>query len=134
VGASDEIRAALAANEAFYAAFAAGDAVAMEGLWASTTPVLCIHPGGAALYGRDAVMESWAEILQSPPPIAHSSAEVTILRGLAIVTCIEHIEDDALCASNLFVWEDGAWLIAHHQAGAINPANLPQTPSSGHLH
>ena len=42
---SDENRALLAANEAFYRAFASRDAEAMAGLWARTVPVACIHPG-----------------------------------------------------------------------------------------
>jgi ketosteroid isomerase-like protein len=134
LGAADEIRAALAANAAFYAAFAAGDAEAMEGLWATTSPVICVHPGTTALHGRDAVMQSWQEILASPPPIRHDSAQVAVVRGLAIVTCLEHIDDDALCATNVFLWEDGAWRLAHHQASGIHPSNLDVTSSGGHLH
>ena len=35
-----------AAEQAFYAAFARLDAVAMADVWAADQPVCCIHPGG----------------------------------------------------------------------------------------
>ena len=47
---SDE-EAVLAANEAFYRAFAARDFAAMDALWAAEAPVACIHPGWDALVG-----------------------------------------------------------------------------------
>ena len=45
-----ELDAILFANEAFYHAFADGDSAAMEALWASQTPVCCIHPGWGAIH------------------------------------------------------------------------------------
>ena len=38
--------AVLAANAAFYRAFAERDVDAMDALWARSIPVACIHPGG----------------------------------------------------------------------------------------
>ncbi|MEK6609286.1 MAG: nuclear transport factor 2 family protein, partial [Myxococcota bacterium] len=46
----------LAANESFYAAFAARDADAMEALWATGVPVACVHPGWDAIRGREDVV------------------------------------------------------------------------------
>ncbi len=54
----------LAANAAFYSAFAASDAKAMDAVWARRAPVACVHPGWEALVGRDRVMESWRRILR----------------------------------------------------------------------
>ncbi|HEY6335991.1 MAG TPA: nuclear transport factor 2 family protein, partial [Alphaproteobacteria bacterium] len=56
----------LAVNEAFYRAFADRDLTAMDKVWARVVEVACVHPGWAPLYGRDAVMESWAGILSNP--------------------------------------------------------------------
>lgn len=131
---ANEIRAAVAANGSFYEAFARGDLDAMEDLWATTSPVLCTHPGGNTLHGRDAVMESWEKILASPPPVVRSDEQVTIIRGVAFVSCLEHIGDGTLAATNVFVWEDRAWRLVHHQAGAMFQAEAAAPPPSGHLH
>ena len=47
----------------FYAAFAATDLTAMDRVWQDGDETVCIHPGGAFLSGKSAVMQSWAEIL-----------------------------------------------------------------------
>ena len=57
---------ALAANDAFYAALSGKDIAAMDGLWARTAEVTCIHPGWNVLAGRDHVMASWEAILRNP--------------------------------------------------------------------
>ena len=130
----EEIRAALAANAEFYDALASGNYGAMDELWAATTPVLCTHPGTPALHGREAVMESWRDVLSSPPPVTCSSSRVAVVRGLAFVTCLEHIGDGTLAASNVFVWENRSWKLVHHQSGALSTLD-PETPAPGdHLH
>ena len=47
----------LFANDAFYNAFSSRDAAAMEQVWASQSPVTCIHPGWQALTSRAEVFE-----------------------------------------------------------------------------
>jgi hypothetical protein len=130
VSVSSEIRAALEANSRFYEVFADGDSDAMDGLWATTTPVLCTHPGSETLHGRDVVMRSWNEILDRPPPIAHSGGQVAIIRGVAFVSCLEHIGDGTLAATNIFVWEDQEWRLVHHQAGPLHE-DLSHPPAKG---
>jgi hypothetical protein len=117
----DERQAALRSNEAFYRAFASGDHVAMDSLWARAEAVLCVHPGAPPVHGRDAVMESWREILTRPPPIEFADPQVEIVRGVAFVTCIESFSGRSLAATNVFVWESGRWRLTHHQASAIAP-------------
>lgn len=114
-----ELHAALAANASFYAAFAKGDLRAMDSIWSVSEPVLCCHPGTLPLHGRTAVMESWQAILGQPPPIAVSEARAVVIRGVAFVTCLEQIGGEVLAATNVLVWEDGQWRMAHHQSGAI---------------
>ena len=111
----------LAANAAFYAAFAAQDANAMAALWARRAPVACIHPGWRALRGRDAVLSSWRSILGGPgsPPISCADAAAHVLGDAAFVICVEHIPGVELIATNLFVREDGEWKLVHHQASSI---------------
>jgi ketosteroid isomerase-like protein len=113
--------AVLAANLEFYRAFTARDLAAMDALWARHAPVACLHPGWTALKDRDAIMDSWAEILSNPdaPRIASFDEHVFLYGDTALVLCEEKLEGGTLAASNLFVREDGVWRIAHHQAGQI---------------
>jgi len=120
-GVDEEREAALRANEAFYRALAGGDYSAMESLWARVEGVLCIHPGGEPLRGREAVMRSWREILGSPPAVRFGEGQLEIVRGLAFVTGIETIGAQRLAATNVFVWEGGRWRLTLHQAGHVLP-------------
>lgn len=112
--------AVLKANEAFYAAFAAGDCAAMEQVWAAEVNITCTHPGWPALVGRERVIESWRNILNNDETsqIASSGAVAFILDGAAYVTCHEHVGSNLLVATNIFVNENGTWKLCHHQAGA----------------
>jgi hypothetical protein len=115
---SDDV---LAANLEFYRAFTARDLVAMEALWARRAPVGCVHPGWPPLAGRDVVMESWHGILDNPaaPRIACYDERVLLYGETALVLCEEELDGGTLVASNLFVREDGAWKMTHHQAGQL---------------
>jgi ketosteroid isomerase-like protein len=107
----------LFANEAFYQAFADGDATAMEALWAEDAPVACLHPGWEPLYEREHVIASWRAILQSPPPIRCLAPRVYDLGDSAFVICWEEVGDQVLIATNIFAREAGQWRIVHHQSG-----------------
>ena len=119
--------AVLAANLEFYRAFTARDLAAMEALWAREAPVACIHPGWPVLAEREIIIESWRGILDNPnaPRIACFDERVYLYGDAALVVCEEELDGGTLAASNLFVREDGAWRIAHHQAGQI-AARQPQ--------
>jgi len=114
----------LAANAAFYSAFAGADVKAMDGVWARRAPVACIHPGWEALVGRDRVMESWRRILRGgSSPITCGAAVAHLLGDAAFVTCLERLPGVALIATNFFVREDGHFRMVHHHAG---PAARPE--------
>ncbi|MBW1886606.1 MAG: nuclear transport factor 2 family protein [Deltaproteobacteria bacterium] len=126
---------ALRVNQALYAAIADGDLRGMDELWARDEPVLCIHPGGAPLQGRIAVMASWSEIFDGgAPPISYSQDSVSLIRGVAFVNCLEHLGDTTLAASNVLVWESSAWRIIQHTAGILTQAQEVSPPPSGPLH
>jgi ketosteroid isomerase-like protein len=135
-----EMRAVLAANQAFYDAFAARDVETMEALWARRAPVTCVHPGWQALRGRDAVLASWRGILQGPNPPAITCADATahLLGEAAFVICTERLPGVELVATNVFVREDGAWrLVQHHASGVARPvaeAEADDEDSGGLLH
>jgi ketosteroid isomerase-like protein len=114
----------LAANEAFYDAFARKDAAAMDALWARDTPVACLHPGWAALVGREPVVESWRRILLgggAPASIRCERARAHLAGGMAWVICEEILPGGALVATNLFVRERGSWRLVHHHASPLPP-------------
>jgi hypothetical protein len=111
----------VAVNDAFYQAFNQRDMTSMEGLWASSAPVSCIHPGWNVLQGREAVLDSWRSILNNPnqPRIVTGGATVSIFDSIAVVICRELVAGSPLVATNVFVLEDGAWKLLHHQSGGV---------------
>ncbi|HEY9847631.1 MAG TPA: nuclear transport factor 2 family protein, partial [Candidatus Caenarcaniphilales bacterium] len=60
----DTLQPVLAANQAFYRAFEKKDITAMSAVWSHGTGSLCIHPGGAALHGWEAIRASWEKIFR----------------------------------------------------------------------
>jgi len=116
----------LEANERFYRAFARRDADGMARLWADRHPVACVHPGWDVLDGREKVDESWRRILGSEgaPDLSCEVAEAHVLGEVAFVTCHEVMDGGVLATTNLFVREDGAWRMVHHQATPIAPGQV----------
>lgn len=128
--------AALAANRAFYKAFAAADIKAMDALWARRADVACIHPGWGLLAGRDEVIDSWRRIFSNAPPdiICHG-ARAFLLGDAAYVVCLEIMPEGVLIATNLFVREDGRWRMVHHQAGpTAERPNIVAPPADAPVH
>ena len=109
-------------NEAFYTAFTTRDLAAMKSLWASEMHVSCIHPGGVPLFGREAVIESWVQILSSPVRSSLQCLEPKVhLLGedLALVVCFEQHGTETLTATNIFAFESADWVLIHHQSGPV---------------
>jgi ketosteroid isomerase-like protein len=113
--------AVLAANLEFYHAFTTGNFAAMNALWSRAAPVLCVHPGWAALNGREAVMQSWRNILANPQPtrvMVHDD-QAFLYGEFAVVICEEELAEGHLVATNMFVKEAGSWRIVHHQSSPL---------------
>ena len=117
----------MAVNEAFYEAVARGDFEAMEALWARHHPVACVHPGWPPLVGREAVLESWEVLLAGGAGgrVRPEEVHACCFGASAYILCIEEMASVRLVATNIFVVEDGAWRLCHHQAA---PAPFPETP------
>jgi len=117
-----EQQAVLFTNDAFYAAFANRDMVAMGNVWSADENVSVIHPGWGPLFGHEKVLESWDTILSS----THSSkvqcreAKVTLKGDVGIVVCYEDIEGHFLIATNIFAKQEERWCMTHHQAASTN--------------
>jgi hypothetical protein len=127
----------LAANQAFYDAFAGGDVGALDALWAEHVPVACIHPGWEALHGRHDVMASFRAILRggSAQAVRCVRPSAHVVGESAYVICGEAVEDAELVATNFFVLEDGRWRLVHHQAGPVyrRVERKPREPERGML-
>ena len=120
----NEVEAAvLRANAEFYRAFSSADFGAMRELWAQHAPVLCFHPGSLVLVGRDAVLDSWRQILEQQPAFEMRCEQprVHVVANTAIVTCYEgNAKHPAhLATTNVFVLENDRWRMTHHHAGPL---------------
>jgi ketosteroid isomerase-like protein len=112
--------ALLAANAAYYAAFAASDFAAMSSIWADGD-ICCIHPGWPALMGRKPVLNSYREILRNPlqERVECRNAKALVCGSEARVVCAEVVAGTILAATNWFRRIDGVWRLIHHQASPI---------------
>ncbi len=115
-----------AAQDAFYAAFAATDLVAMAEIWEEDTETLCIHPGGGPLKGKAAVMQSWMEIFSAAQPPSIEVEPVTSMTSgdLAVRVLVELIRPNGrpaeapsrVLATNVFRFREGSWRLVEHHA------------------
>lgn len=130
-----DLAGVLAANAAFYMAFAARDVATMDRLWAERHPVACVHPGWPPLLGREAVMESWQRILANPaaPKIRCFHERALIYGTVALVICHEILQAGLLVATNTFVREGGLWRLAHHQSSPVAEGALVTEEASSPL-
>jgi len=119
--ASQSAEAVLEINERFYRAFANRDVAAMSAVWHETLPVVCVHPGWAALEGRARVLASWRRILQNPssPVVRCVRAKAHLLGNHALVVCYEAIGASRLVATNAFALDGDTWRMVLHQAGPV---------------
>ncbi|MEO1342946.1 MAG: nuclear transport factor 2 family protein [Pseudomonadota bacterium] len=106
--------AVLAANEAFYAAFAGADFAAMETVWGQSGSIAVEHPGGAGIKGRNDVLESWRAILRAPPPITCTVEDVISDEEQWAVICQEDLGRVVLRMVNVFRKEEGEWKMIYH--------------------
>src|ERR1019366_8338336 len=132
-GMSDEA-AILAANAAYYRAFTSADFAAMSRIWADDN-VSCIHPGWPVLLGRQAILESYREILRNPDQERIEPRNETVMAAgeEARVFCVEFVGGEAAPPRARPDRRGGGGgffppLPAGVKLGAPNPAPPPQPP------
>lgn len=121
--------ALLAANAAYYRAFEAADAAAMDLVWADGEDAIVIHPGWEVIGGAEAVRESYHRIfaggerLRIGVQLLHVDQHGEIGR----LTLIEHVfapgERRAVArvaCTHLFRKVEGAWKMILHHASPIH--------------
>jgi len=121
----------LAANAAYYEAFANADFEKMSRIWADQD-VTCVHPGWPALVGRPAILQSYRNIFGNPNQerIEAHDAVATVFGDEGRVICLELIGDGAhaLAATNWFRCVGGVWRMIHHQASPIAVTTSERAP------
>lgn len=115
-----------AAEAAFYGAFAATDPAAMARVWQEGETTACVHPGGALLVGKAAVMQSWMEILTgtAPPRIEYRLINRIQAADLQVHLVEERIQaggDPAaapsrVIATNIYARGPEGWYLSVHHA------------------
>jgi ketosteroid isomerase-like protein len=110
----------LAANAAYYRAFAERDLAAMERLWADQG-VTCVHPGWPALVGRAPVIGSYRDIFRNPSQgdVRARDEKILIDGEGGRVFCVEEVGGALLLATNWFRAAVGRWRLIHHQASPL---------------
>jgi len=129
----------LAANEAFYRAFARRDFDALAAIWSEDDEIACVHPGWDLLAGYREVIESWRNILAGPgsPNVRVHGARAFLFGDVGCVICHEIMPEGVLVATNLFRLEGTDWRLIHHHSGPLAGAEPPERetePTSGTLH
>ncbi len=117
------------AEKAFYQAFEQADAEAMLAVWDDGADVVCIHPMGQALGGREAVARGWREILASGHRMHFTLIPLQFTEDgdLAVSLVYEHIRVDGesrtrppILATNVYRRTPGGWrIVAHHASPAV---------------
>ena len=100
----------------------------MDKVWENSDRVLCIHPGWRALVGWEEVRKSWEGIFYNTTLMHFNLTEtqVVVHGDSAWVTCVENItsvvdgsaSNFGVQATNVFVRDDGGWVIVHHHGSA----------------
>jgi len=121
-----------AAEHAFYQSFQQLDLQAMGALWTDGEEATCVHPGGPLIQGKEAVIQSWAEIFASadPPGIEYRLISRQASGVLAVHLVEERIRPSRSAAgpasriisTNVYLRASNAWrMVVHH-------ASLPLMP------
>lgn len=118
------------AEAVFYECFERCDSQVMAALWADGD-VMCVHPGSALILGYDAVVRSWASILNNAgsPDLKYTVVNRIVSDDMAVHMVVEEmktaIDEVALVlATNVYRKYDSGWLMVEHHASLIqNPTN-----------
>ena len=129
------------ATHTFYRALSDRDLSAMAEIWFPADWAECVHPGGTALRGWDAIRESWRGVFEGDATITITPGDVRvrIVGDVAWASCVERIAAAAgdeihsslAQATNLFVRHDDRWRLVVHHASPV--PYMPPTAGSGSL-
>ena len=128
------------AERAFYEAFQRADVEVMMEVWADDDSIICIHPMGPRLEGREAVAQSWREIFAGGSRLRFELTQVacTLDGDLAVHCVYENIRQEEsparrslVLATNIYRSTDRGWrMIMHHASPGVVPPDPGDEPPS----
>ena len=126
---ADDLTGVEEANSRFYRAFERLELAEMDGIWAHTEHVQCIHPGWPLIVGWPSVRTSWENIFANTTEMRFTIGDVRAGGGpdVAWLTCTENILSQvggrvsvtSLLATNVFERAADGWRMVHHHASHI---------------
>lgn len=127
-----------AAEHAFYAAFSATDLEAMMHIWADQADIVCVHPNGPRLQGRDQVRLSWSMIfsdrvvrqfaVRGLQIIGNGDQRIHLLEENISVPGTNYVSPPVLATNVYQRYRNGWHLVVHH--ASVSPSSWP-TQSKG---
>jgi ketosteroid isomerase-like protein len=128
------------AEQAFYDAFQGAAVDDMMKIWSPEDSIICIHPMGPRLEGREAVAQSWRQIFSGGAPIRFELTEVSCIRdGTLAVHCVyENIDHGSqlrqrslVLSTNVYQCTERGWnMLVHHASPAISTQTADKQPRS----
>ncbi len=111
-------------ENAFYRALETANLDEMMQIWAQCEDIVCVHPMGELLHGRDAVTYSWKQIFKTPGRLKFEVARTGACStdNMAVHHAHETIhygksyaQSALVVVTNIFRLEDSGWrMVAHH--------------------
>lgn len=117
------------AEDAFYRAFEATDLDAMMAVWADDPTIVCIHPGGGRLRGRDEIRQAWKQIFDGGMPLRFQVTDLVTAERDDM--CIRNVREQihargreriaaVVLATNVYVETPAGWrLWLHHGSNPV---------------
>jgi len=144
-GVGGRFASAEAAEAAFYDAFEGRDLEAMMAVWDDGDAVVCVHPVGQRLEGKDAIRQGWQAIFGADRPLRLTIGErrCMLAETLAVHVVHEHITTGRdpvthppVIATNVYRLTAGGWrMVLHHASPTPAPAPVRQAaPPAQRLH
>ena len=125
------------AESSFYAAFENLDLDLMKATWYRSDNVYCIHPGGPAQAGYQAVLNHWSYILgdNQPTKIDYKVIATQKHEQVAIHLVEETIGNNevVVLATNTYINTDNGWRLYSHHA-SLPPPEIDQNSGDHPLH
>ena len=119
------------AESAFYSAFEMGDAQLMDAVLADQS-VSCIHPNSLPIVGREAVLDSWVQILShiNEPAVYPEVLNRSVIDDVAVHLVAERIaadhqigsETSLVLATNVYIRQKNGWRMMMHHASVSSHA------------
>lgn len=125
------------AESAFYDAFQRGDLEAMMKVWAADDGIVCVHPGGPVLRGREAVARGWRTVFSEGSMMRFdvSDARCTQEDRLSVHFVLENIDHGVrlqqhavVVATNVYRLTGSGWRMVLHHASPGAAREEPAAP------